>query len=88
MDGIAAEPDPSRQLQAKAGGVTPAGLFSLEMGRVAPERPTRVIASEAKQSKSPRGVHAVLEKRIELPSGKPLGPLTAAAIPRRSGQVW
>jgi hypothetical protein len=26
--GIAAEPDPSRQLQEKAGGVTPAGLFS------------------------------------------------------------
>jgi len=27
--GIAAEPDPGRQLQEKAGGVTPAGLFSL-----------------------------------------------------------
>jgi hypothetical protein len=26
--GIAAEPDTSRQLQEKAGGVTPAGLFS------------------------------------------------------------
>jgi hypothetical protein len=26
--GIAAEPDPGRQLQEKAGGVTPAGLFS------------------------------------------------------------
>jgi hypothetical protein len=30
--GIAAEPDPGRQLQEKAGGVTPAGLFSVRAG--------------------------------------------------------
>jgi hypothetical protein len=35
--GIAVEPDPSRQLQEKAGGVTPAGRFSLEGEGAAPD---------------------------------------------------
>jgi hypothetical protein len=40
--GIAAEPDPGRQLQAKAGGVTPAGLFSFGGGTA-----ERIQAGEA-----------------------------------------
>jgi hypothetical protein len=51
--GIAAEPDPGRQLQEKAGGVTPAGLFSLGgegLLLIRISKSPSVIASGAKQS--------------------------------------